>query len=199
MPSYTTTTAPVTIPASGQTVAVPIQDTSWMTAGNFVWFTVPGANSGGTGNHANFTVQSVLGPTSVLLLFQSAPQDLVTGTVLPSGAALSAGANPALTTSLGGGGTSATNPAAALANLGGVPSGADVNAAGQVVSTSLPAPLPEAQGGTAQTTFSAALATNIAAALSGAGGLTTTVQVTVPSGTNTLHFTNGLLTNVTTP
>ncbi len=189
MASYTTTTAPVTIPGVNQTVSVPVQDTSWMVPGNYVWFVVRGAANAGFVGPANFVIQSVTDSKNAVLMFLFAPGDLPTNTVLPTGTPLSAGAAPPNT------------PAAELQNLGASPAGQDVSSSGKVVSTNLGSPLPEAQGGTAQTTFSAALAA--------AGGLaseniTIVTGVTINFGaltysvtTATLHFTDGLLTSVT--
>lgn len=189
MPAYTTTTAPITIPGVNQTVSVPVQDTSWMTAGNYVWFVIQSAAKAGFVGHANFLVQSVTDSKTVVLIFLFAPGDLPTNTILPTGAALSIGASPADT------------PAAQLQGLGAAPAGQDVSSSGKVVSTTLGSPLPEAQGGTAQTTFAAAL---VAAGGLASENITIVTGVTINFGaltysvtTATLHFTDGLLTSVT--
>jgi hypothetical protein len=61
-PAYTNTSAQFTIPATGSTVIVPVNDTSWMTVGESVWV----ATAAGSGNAGTMKITAI-SPTQVTL------------------------------------------------------------------------------------------------------------------------------------
>jgi hypothetical protein len=62
-PAYTNSSAQFTVPATGSTVVVNVNDTSWMTIGETVWV----ATAAGSGNAGTMKITAIGSPTQVTL------------------------------------------------------------------------------------------------------------------------------------
>jgi hypothetical protein len=62
-PAYTNTSAPFTIPSTGSTIVVSVNDTSWMTIGETVWV----ATAAGSGNAGTMKITAIGSLTQVTL------------------------------------------------------------------------------------------------------------------------------------